>query len=211
MKAYHTLVTGSSGGGKTTFLREIHAEADGCSLFITTKSNESNVTGHKVAGRKALNTAVARASRATDVRCRWYGASYPQAAQTAREWAHDVRKHKGWPTQIIIDECQEAPSFREGDGPVRDGLHKDRDSGIKWVISTQSPQDLRTSKNGYGPIQQCKYIVWVGETHTLHGGFLDHHKITTEMLPNELYKYTVIKPTRPPEVLYRGETNPRYG
>lgn len=208
MKAYHLLVTGSSGGGKTTYLREVHATADCCSLFLTPKSHESNVAGNKVAGRKGLSTSVTRASRPSDVRCKWLGASYPESAQTAREWAHAIREQKGWPVQIIVDECQQAEEMTSANrGPIRSGLHEDRDRGIKWVLSTQDPQDLQKS---YSSIKQCRYIVWCGPVKTFHKGFLEYYNIDPSLLPEREYKYVTITPSLPPTVAYRGETNATY-
>lgn len=206
MKAYHALVTGSSGGGKTTYLREIQDTVDACSLYLTSKDHESGVAGTRVAGRTALNTAVSRASQATDVRCKWYGADYDGSIRIAREWAHDVREHMGWPTQIIVDEAQDS-GLADGDGPLVQGLHEDRDRGIKWVPATQDPQDLR---DGYGAIKQCRHIVWCGPPNSFHKGFLSYYDLVSVDLPTEPYHYAVIKPSYPPEVVYRGTTKERY-
>jgi len=211
-EAKHLAVFGSSGSGKTTLLRELHAEFDGVSIFLTTKNTESGVAGKQVSGMHAMATAGEGASNWSSVRMKWYGASYPDAVEVARKYAHNITETVGVPVQIIVDEVQNAASFTDGAGPVKDGLHEDRDRGIKWVISTQSPQDLKTSQNGYGPIQQCQFIVWVGAAKTWHEGFLKHHFGAgyRELVPGEKYRYHVIDPSVPPTVVHRGETDPDY-
>lgn len=208
MNAKHTLVTGSSGGGKTTYCREMHATASSCSVFLTTKSHESNVRGRAVAGRRALNSAVKPATRPSDVKCKWYGARYPEATRTVRAWAHDVAEHRGWPVQVIVDECQETP-LNKSEGALKRGLHQDRDRGIKWVPTTQSPQDLKEDR-GYKGINQCNYIVWCGPAKTFHSGFIQYYNLDG-VLPEEEYEYHVIEPSRPPQVVHEGRTKRKYG
>jgi len=62
---------------------------------------------------------------------------------------------------------------------------------------------------GYSGINQCEYIAWCGEPRTFHKGFVDYYSLSG-LLPDEPYSYVVIKPVSPPEVVYRGETDPRY-
>lgn len=188
MQADNTLVVGAQGTGKTTYLRQLHASFKGQSAFLTTKKGET------------------KAAYDPPRRLRKSPASYPTDLKAARQWAREERG----PTQIIVDEAQNAPSFRVGDGPVRDGLHQDREAGVRWVIATQSPQDLHTSQNAYGPIQQCTYFIWVGPPNSWHDGFIRHHGLDG-VLPTELYRFHVIRPTRPPRVVFRGRTNPEYG
>lgn len=191
MQAYHTLVAGPSGGGKTTRLRQMHAEYKGCSIFLTPKSNE----------RKAQHDPPARIRNSS--------AHYPADVEKARQWAAG----RDETVQIIVDEAQNCPSFRDADGadgPVRDGLHEDRDKGIKWVLATQNPQDLRTNANNYGPIQQCRWFVWVGESRTWHSGFRDWLQLDPEQLPDEDYEVAVIEPSDPPRVIHRTRTEKVY-
>ena len=210
MKAYHTLVTGPSGAGKSTLLKQMHAEFDGVSVFLTTKtrSREKGVAGKEVSGRRAMDSAVQSAESWSDVRVKWYEASYPEATETARAFAQEVREYSGQPVQIIVDECQNTP-LPSSEGALKDGLHEDRDAGIKWVPSTQSPQDLKENR-GYKGINQCPYITWCGGARVFQSGFIDHYKLDG-LLPDEKYHYHVIQPSRPPEVVYRGETDPKYG
>lgn len=188
--AEHVLVCGPSGGGKTTFLREMHARHNGPSIFLTTKSNE----------RKADQNAPRR--------IRHSSCQYPGHISKARRWA----KRKDGMIQVIVDEVDNAPTFLEGeDGPVRKMLHEDRSDRVKAVIATQNPQDLHNSTWKYGPLQQCKYVVWVGPAKTWHRGFREWLNLDPDQLPNENYRYHVIDPADPPKVIDSGTTTKKYG
>jgi hypothetical protein len=190
MDAEHVLVCGPSGGGKTTFLRELHAKHDGPSVFLTTKPNE----------RTAATNPPRRVRRSS--------CEYPADIADARQWAcarDDV-------VQVIVDECDNAPTFLDGaDGPVRGMLHEDREKGLKCVVATQNPQDLRNSTWKYGPLQQCQYVVWVGPARAWHRGFRNWLNLDADQLPDDNYSFVVIDPADPPAVVSRGETQPRFG
>jgi len=193
--AEHVLVAGPSGGGKTTYLRELHAQHDGPSIFLTTKGNE----------RKAKDNPPARVKKSS--------ASYPKDIQRARAWA----KRKNGTVQVVIDEVQNAPTFHGENGPVKDMLHEDRGDKLKAVIATQNPQDLHTRQFKYGPIQQAKYWVFVGKGKDWHAGFFDGNNLNSvkQYVPDEMFEYIVIDPalakTGEEKVLYRGRTNKKYG
>jgi len=206
MQAHHVLITGSSGGGKTTYAREMHATYNGASIYVTSKDTESNVTGRKAGSRQTLNTAVRDASRASDVRVKWFGATYDKDLRTIRDWAHDIHTHLGWSTQIIVDEAQNS-GLRDNTGPVKHGLHEDRDKRIKWVPVTQDPQDM---KKGYSALKQCRYIVWVGEPNSFHKGFLSYYNLQDVQLPTKPYQFVVVKPSLPPTVAHSGTTSKQY-
>lgn len=190
VEAEHVLVCGPSGGGKTTYLRELHARHDGPSIFLTTKSNE--------------RTAATNPPK----RIRKSSCSYPGDVEKARDWA---KRYDGT-VQVISDEVQNAPTFLDGeDGPLRGMLHEDRSDRVKAVLATQNPQDLRTTRWNYGPLQQCKWVVWVGPAKTWHRGFREWLNLEADQLPSENYTYHVIKPSDPPEVVHVGETNPKFG
>lgn len=213
MKAYHAVLIGDSGGGKTTKAREYQATADAASLYMTSKRSESNVSGKRVRGMKALRTAVGQAKRPSDVRCKWFGADYPDDVETAREWAHDIREHRGWSTQIIIDEAhaalpdRESVSGSEAGNPLAEGLKEDRDLGIKYVLASQDPQDLY-----YPPLKQCRWYVWVGIPSPLHRGFVDYWRLPADELPTEDYQVVVFEKgaSMSWSVAHRGKTNERY-
>jgi len=190
--AEHVLVAGPSGGGTTTYLRTPHARHNGPSAFLTPDPDE----------RDAAHSPPWRSRRA--------GASYPEDVSRARSWARGT----DGTAQVIVDEVQEAPSFSEGDGPVRDGLHRDRKAGVKWVLATQSPSDLRTDENNYAPLQQAEYWVFVGPAKTWHVGFFRANQMgdVVDHLPTENYEYVVLKPLASlngaERVVYRGRTDP---
>jgi len=190
IEAEHVLVAGPSGGGKTTYLREMHAKHDGPSIFLTTKSYE----------RKAASNPPKRIRKSS--------AAYPEDLSKARQWG----LNRNGQTQVIIDEVQNAPTFLDGsDGPLKQMLHEDRESGIKAVLSTQNPQDLHTPEWKYGPLQQCQYVVWVGPSRTWHRGFREWLNLDAGQLPDDNFIYHVIKPSDPPEVIAQGVTKERYG
>lgn len=193
-RAEHLLVAGPSGGGKTTRLRGIHATFEGPSVFVTPEQERS------AADRPPWRT----------VRS---GASYPEDIRRARKWAREQPE----PVQIVVDEVQGAPSFVEGDGPIADGLHRDRKAGVKWVIATQNPMDLRTRERGYGPVQQADLWVFVGPAKTWHVGFFRANDMDDLIphLPTENYEYVVLRPLASlngeDKIVYRGTTDPRHG
>jgi energy-coupling factor transporter ATP-binding protein EcfA2 len=202
--AEHVLVAGPSGGGKTTYLREMHAVHEGASAFLTPKTNE----------RKAFdNTEYEQLSEGVYRRARVSSASYPRDIERTRKYA----KQRSDSVQVIVDEAQQAPSFIDGRGPVKNGLHEDRSAGVKWVIATQSPSDLRTNRNGYGPIQQCKFWVWCGPLKTWHEGFFQSNGMSDmiDHMPENNYEYVVIDPTASlsaqERIVSRGKTNPKFG
>jgi len=189
------IVSGGQGSGKTTYLRKVHAKYDGASIFLTTKKNER------------------KAEKDPPHRIRKSSASYPEDIAKAREWA----RRKDGTTQVIIDECQNAPTFIDGDGPIREMLHEDREAGVKTVIATQAPGDLRTDKRNYAPVQQCDWWVWVGPLKSWHVGFFNANGLSDmkQYMPTEKYLYCVFEPieSMSPEdrIKYRGWTDKRYG
>lgn len=183
-QATHCLVTGSSGGGKSTLLREMHDTFSGISVFLTVKSNE----------RKAAHEPP---RRITESSC-----SYDGAIARTRQWA----KERPERVQIIVDECQQS-GLANGEGPLVDGLHEDREDNIKWVPCTQSPQSL---SDGYTALQQCESIYWVGTAKTFHDGFFRYYSLQDIDFPQEPYSYVKIKPTKPPKVVGPAKTKEKY-
>lgn len=189
------VVSGGQGSGKTTFLREQHARFDGPSIIMTPKKNE----------RKAASNPPHRIRKSS--------CTYPEDIHKAREWALS----RDETVQVIVDECQNAPTFIDGNGPLRDMLHEDREGGVKTVIATQTPSDLRTDEHNYGPVQQCDYWVWCGPLKTWHSGFFNANGMgdMKPLMPTKKYEYVVITPIEslsPKErIVHRGTTNRKYG
>lgn len=195
-RAEHVLVAGPSGGGKSTYLREMHARHDGASVFLTTKSGERS------------------AHHRPPERVRQSSAHYPRDLERARDWA--VQRDEL--VQVIVDEAQNAPTFAAGDdGPCRTMLHEDREAGVKAVVATQNPQDLRTGQFKYGPIQQCEYWVFVGPAKDWHVAFFQANNMAdlVPLLPTERFEYVVLNPvaalSAEEKVVARGQTDPRFG
>jgi hypothetical protein len=194
VEAEHIAVAGPSGGGKTTYLRELHARHNGHSVFLTTKSNE----------RKAMHNPPKRLVQSS--------ASYPEDILTARSWSHG----RSGTTQIIVDESQNAPTFHGDDGPLRNILHEDRSRGVKAVVATQNPQDWHSGEWNYGPVQQAKRWVWVGPVKDWHRGFFSANGMNDVIpkLPTSDFEYVILNPTAslsPEEkIVYRGETDPQF-
>jgi DNA helicase HerA-like ATPase len=206
MKAYHTLVTGDSGGGKSTLLAEMADRFEGLTIILDPGDDgDSKFTGHGPLDARTVHSA--REARRVDARVIHWRVAESQsavdsAASEAREIAKAYRREAGYPAQIIVDEAQ-VSGLTDNEGPVKEGLHGDRDMGIKWVVATQDPSDL-----DYTPLKQVQYIVWCGEWAAFHDGFIRYFSISRENLPEQQYQYVVLNKRM--EVLYRGETDATY-
>jgi len=180
--ATHCLIAGSSGSGKTVLARQLHKDFSGVSVFLTPKQKEPVLTTNAPAS-------------IVQTECQ-----YDSDIDLVRNWAIG-RPEK---VQIIVDECQ-LSGLEQGNGPIVDGLHFDRDNKIKWVLVTQSPQDLSES---YSALQQCKRIYWVGPARTFHTGFLRYYQLGEIDFPDR-YNWIRITPSIPPVVDGPFETQKR--
>jgi hypothetical protein len=199
MKAHHTLVAGDSGGGKTTLMRELHDTFPGLSIYLN-HTGESAVAGKRARGLRAIQTADGNTInlRVSDAR---------EGAEIAREAGRSYHEATGYPFQVIADEAQESllpDGTNAPDTAVKRGLHQDRDHGGKWVVATQDPTDLH-----YTPLKQVQHWVWVGPWSTFHEGFLRYFSMPREKLPDEEFQF--VKFDKQMNVVYRGETDPKYG
>jgi DNA helicase HerA-like ATPase len=204
MQAFHTLVAGDSGGGKTTLMRQMHAEFNGLSIWIN-HTNADGLDGRSIKSGATVRSA-AEARQSSAVRLNWVTGDPTETAAAARQVAHEYNDATGYPVQVVIDEAHEVlPDGKvDVDNPVKRMLHEDRDKALKVVIATQDPSDF-----DYTPIKQCKYWVWVGEWSVFHDGFLRYFSIPRDELPTEPYEYVVFDKRM--QVLYRGETEERFG
>lgn len=181
--ATHCLVAGSSGSGKTVLARQMHANFSGISVFLTPKEHEPVLENDAPAS-------------VVQTHCK-----YDSDIELVHTWA----KERPEKVQIVVDECQMS-GLKDGTGVIVKGLHFDRDNHIKWVLVTQSPQDLSES---YSALQQCKRIYWVGAARTFHTGFLRYYQLSDIDFP-EQYEWIRITPSIPPEVAGPFDTKRRY-
>lgn len=192
MKARHTLISGDSGGGKTTLAREI-ADTSG---FVSVWVGEGDrIPGQVVNGPQTLREAVDGGASVVHYKT----GDVLTAVTHARSLAyHETRR----PVSVIVDEAQD--HLREDQSnPIKAGLHRDRDVGVRYVLITQDPSDLP-----YTPLKQVRYWAWVGEWSTFHDGFLRYFSVPREELPDERFRYVVLDKRMAP--LYRDETREKY-
>lgn len=199
MRAHHTGVFGDSGGGKTTFMREMHTKFTGLSIWVN-HNGESNISGKRCRGKKAMLSA-------DDARLNLICDDVNDGTRMAREVGQEYHKRTGYGYQVIVDEAQES-ALPDGssspDTPLKRMLHQDRSDGGKAVVATQDPTDLH-----YTPLKQVVNWVWVGEWSPFHEGFLRYFSIPTDELPNENYRYVVFD--KQMNFSYRGETKSKFG
>ena len=194
MKALHTLVVGDTGTGKSTLLRQIAVETPATTIWIDHMGSEDDLRAPVARSVADLRTL----ARDRDV-IRYVPTGTDDPALAARSIAH----HEiDGPTQIVSDECQEVLTD-DSDNQIKQGLHTDRDRGIKWVLATQDPADLP-----YTPIKQIRYYVWVGEPAMFMDGFLNYYGFDRGDLPDQDFRYAVLDKSG--AVIDRGETDPSY-
>jgi hypothetical protein len=206
MKAYHTLVTGDSGGGKSTLLAEMAAEFPGLTIIIDPvvepeDSPDQKFSGNNLRGARTVRSA-AEARRSDAHIIHWVTDAPDTAAGEARSIAKAYRNATGYPAQIIVDEAQET-GLADGEGPVKAGLHGDRDDAIKWVVATQDPSDL-----DYTPLKQVQWWVWCGQVSKFQEGFLRWWGMSRSDLPDRQYQYFVFN--KQGDRVYEGETKKEF-
>lgn len=219
MQAKGVFVAGSAGGGKTTDLRERHTRHNGISVWVERASKDrSEKEGFGKVCRSF--TDMVEAVRGCDgekelrnLRIHYYSPPGPKAVEEPRAFGRAVAQEfdREVSTQVIVDECQhqlpddeEKSSVEEGN-PLAGILHEDRDKNVKAVLATQDPVEVY-----YPPIKNCKWFIWVGEIKTWHTGFLQAWGFHDLDLPRHDHEAAVIKPSRPPEIVERYETDPSY-
>lgn len=196
VQAKHALITGDSGGGKTTLMREYHAEWDGVSIWIN--HNNETVPGGNVATNFQELVGMVRSGKQHIN----YRADQLEGVQHARSIGyHETVK----PTQIIVDEIHNVWPKDGEVNAVKTCLHEDRDTPICLRFATQDPQDLKP----YTPLKQAKFFVWCGQWNGFHDGFFNAHPwFPRSKLPEKQHEYVVI--SKQGEVLYRNETKEKY-
>jgi DNA helicase HerA-like ATPase len=202
-QAYHTLVTGDSGGGKTTRLREMHAEYRGLSVWID-HTGTDGIDGRALEDAETV-TSEREARRASSTRLRWRCSDPLPAVAAARRVLRDYHAETGHPSQLIVDEAQDQalPDGIDSDNPLKQSLHQDRDQRTKVVVATQDPSDLN-----YTALKQCRWFTWVGPWSTFHDGFLRYFSIPRDDLPTERFEWVRFDKRMKP--VARGETKEQY-
>lgn len=218
MQEKHVVVVGPSGGGKSTNCRERHSKHDGVSVWLNhEKPPADGIEGVRVDSFEGMVAAVRACSSVAEVRNLRIDYRPTVDAKTAAEkckmFGVMVSEHfdNQVSTQITIDEAHHLMPDSDGAGnpkenPVAWLLAQGRGHNIKAVIASQDPMQLH-----YSPLKNAKYIVWVGEGRTWHRGFFSYFGLRNVSLPSQEHRYVVLKPTDPPKVVYRGETDPTYG
>lgn len=208
MDCYHTCVVGDSGEGKTTLLREYHADFRGYSVWI----DHEGVEG--IDGRQGEEYATVESVRelqsVSATRIRFRTSDPTTALERCRDHLRGVYDRTGYPVQVIVDEAQgvmpEGDDYDSGNVLAK-MLHEDRDDGVKVVPASQDPQDLARK-----PIKQCRYLTWVGVPHPNHKGFARYYDLVNADLPTERFEYVVFEkaPGFRWEAQWRDTTDPSY-
>lgn len=217
----NVLVTGASGGGKTTIGRRIYHKHDGPAVWVNhneTSGVDGRSTRRGVTCRSVGEMLKAARSCSTPAQLRNLRINLvvPESEQRrgvemAKQFARAVNRE--FSTLVVVDEAEhvmpdaESKSSKASGNPLAWLLQEGRDQNIKTVLIAQSPQDLY-----YPPLTCCRHFVWAGPARTWHDGFITHHKLDqmNEPLPTQDYEYVVIAPTRPPKVVHSGTTDPAF-
>jgi len=216
MDAYHTLLCGATGGGKTTELRKHHETADCPSVWVN-HNDARDVAGYTVHGYKSMLSQLDRYDDWGEVRINYVpeNTSPEGATGVAVQVSKDLWDTAGVPVQIIIDECHHA--LGRGMGGVQSNaghyaLAEGRAFGCKVVAATQNPQNInyRGNRGESTGVPEFKYRKWVGEWATEHTGFMNYYGYPTDddRFPSE--RFEVVTMNRQSEILYSGETEQKY-
>jgi len=217
LKSRHTFIGGPSDSGKTTLLREHHARFDGHSIYVNHGSGRSehdeHVAGYVARNRAEIHRAFERAGEFNvKVDYRPTNQTPTEAMETATSYAVDfgdtVGTSTGTPCQVLVDEAHKIMPDDANDPADNDLaflLAEGRDKGIKAVLADQNPKAV-----AYGPLENCRYFVFVGPPSVFSEGFFRYFSgFDKSELPARDFGITVMD--RSGDVLHKGETDPEYG
>lgn len=206
VQAYHTLVAGDSGGGKTTLLREMYDTYPGLSIWIDHSRTGVDGIGAADLEDAAVVRSGVEARRADATRLQWRCDDPVEAGAQVLQFVREYHEATGHPSQVIVDEAQDQAlpdGDVDNDNPIKWMLHQGRDERIKVVIASQDPQDL-----AYTPLKQCRFWTWVGGWSVFHEGFLRYFSIPTGELPTNRFQYVTLNKRM--DVVDRGSTKEEY-
>lgn len=201
MKALHDLIAGPSGGGKTTYARKRFYYHDGPAIWVN-HSDEDRLPGTVCKTETEIKNQIEKQG---------------DAARIVYPWNGDPEHGPDIPIRVGVSYSGTVAIFiDEGSAVMPEGadrtenstawaFHEARDKGVAIKLITQDPTEL-----SYPPIKNIRYMVWAGPVKTWHRGFRNYYSLPADMFPKENHHYHVIEPTDPPEVVYRGETDPDF-
>jgi hypothetical protein len=157
--SFNVGVLGMNQTGKTTSMKELHAETPRVSIWLNA-AGDDRVEG--VAGKVCRSLGdVQRAFAADEWTIEWVASDRARAIQQLRTWLWDVaeKADRQLPVQVVVDEIHEiAAQSGEKHDPPRDACRKFGKQGvkrnIKFIGITQDP--VAVDKQW---LRQCEYRV----------------------------------------------------
>lgn len=155
--SFNVGVLGMNQTGKTTAVKELHAETPRVSIWINGSGDDRE---EGIGGKVCRSLAdVKRAFASDEWTIEWVARDRARAVVQLREWLWNVaeRADRQLPIMVVVDEIHEiAPESREKNDPPRDACLKFGKQGvkrnIKFVGITQDP--VAVSKEW---LRQCEY------------------------------------------------------
>lgn len=170
---------GRSQTGKTTAVREVHAENKRVSIWLNETGDDRVplVSGKRVRGTRAIETGLAN-----DVyKFNYIAQDRVQAIQELQEWAwrKAEKADRKFPMQIIVDELHRlAPNSRKDELPGRDEVRRLCKEGmkrnVKFIGITQDPVSMDPQTR-----RQRDYLLLfplVKEQKDVITDYVDHYK-----------------------------------
>jgi len=205
MRAYHSLVHGPSGYGKTTLLREIAHNTPAPVVWVN-HTDERDVPGQRASGRQAMQSAGERYSQWSDVRINITLDDPFQGLKLARSYAADLWDTVHVPCRIIVDEAHTV---------LPDGANGDRDNPANWILAqgrgkgmiltlcSQNPHNMDKTE-----MLNLRYWCPVGPPGSVQRGFVDYYGYPRKVHELREHEYLVLN--KQMETMYEGHTKERF-